>query len=654
MSDEELKDDPKEQVARWAVEFAAARKETTKFHERGAKIIKRFKDDRDRGADTNTRWNLFSSNVQTQQALLYGQTPKVDVTRRFGDSKDDAGRVAAQILERVLNCDVESPTDTYAQALWHALQDRLLPGMGMCRIRYEREEIETPAVEAELDEYGAELAPEVPASYELKRENVVVEYVPWKKHLWSPASTFNEVRWWAFAADLSRKQLVERFGDVGKLVPISTGKRKKGSVDEDGKNSPWGRAEVWEVWDKETKKVCWYVEGFHKLLDTKDDPLQLEGFWPFARPMTANATTDSLVPTPDFVLAQDLYNEIDEVSSRITNLEKAIVVRGAYDGANEGLKRLLSETANNELIPVSNFAAFMEKGGIAGAIAWMPLETIVLALDKLREYRTELQQALYQVTGMADIMRGQASAPGTTATEQSIKAKYGSVRMQALQDEFARFASDLQRLKAEVMCRFFEPSTLLERSNIMLTPDAELAQQAVELLKSKYGLYRVEVKPESVSLADFAAQRNEATEFVVGVSQFLSASAPLAQSMPGSAPFLLELLGLVMTRFRFAAEAEGIVDRAIQATKQQQQQPQGQPPPDPKLMAAQLKAQTDMQKVALEHQADLARIQAETQAEVAKQAAQAQFNAQEELARAQIKLRYEPKPKPKPLPGGVG
>lgn len=650
MSDEELKENPREQVARWAVEFAAARKETSKWHERGVKIIKRFKDDRDRKGDINTRWNLFSSNVQTQQALLYGQIPKVDVTRRFGDSQDDAGRVAAQILERVLNCDVESPTDTYAQALWHALQDRLLPGMGMCRLRYEREEEETEAVEAVVGEDGVEIAPAVPASFELKSENVVVEYVPWKKHLWSPASTFNEVRWWAFAADLSRKQLVKRFGDVGKLVPISTGKRKKGDVEEDAKHSPWGRAEVWEIWDKESKKVHWYVEGFSQLLETKDDPLQLEGFWPFARPMTANATTDSLVPTPDFVLAQDLYDEIDEVSSRITNLEKAIVVRGAYDGANDGLKRLLSETANNELIPVSNFAAFMEKGGIAGAIAWMPLDAIVTALDKLREYRAELQQALYQVTGMADIMRGQASAPGTTATEQSIKAKYGSVRMQALQDEFARFASDLQRLKSEVMCRFYEPETLIERSNILLTPDASLAQQAVELLKSKSGLYRVEVKPESVSLADFAAQRNEATEFVVGVSQFLSASAPLAQSMPGSAPFLLELLGLVMTRFRFAAEAEGIVDRAIQATKQQQQQPQGQPPPDPKLMAAQLKAQTDMQKVALEHQADLAKIQAETQAEVAKQAAQAQFNAQEELMRAQIKRKYEP---PRPPLGGI-
>jgi hypothetical protein len=374
------------------------------------------------------------------------------------------------------------------------------------------------------------------------------------------------------------------------------------------------------------------------LLDVKDDPLELQGFWPFPRPMTANATTDSLIPTPDFSLAQDLYNEIDELSTRIKTLEKAVSVRGAYDSTNEGLKRLLSEGNDNDLIPIENFASFVEKGGIAGAIAWLPLETIISALDKLCAQRVELQQALFQITGMSDIMRGQSSGPAVTATEQGIKAKFGSVRMQALQDEFARYASDLQRLKAEVMAKYFAPETLLERSNIMSTPDAPLAMQAIQLLQSKYGLYRIEVKPESVSLADFAAQRNEATEFVMGVSQFLTAAAPLAQALPGSQTALLELLGLVMTRFRFAGEAEGIIDRAIATLKAQPQQAQAQQP-DPKLLAAQLKAQTDMQKVQFEHQADMAKIEAETQAEVTKQRAQAAFNTQEEMARSALKAR---------------
>ena len=647
------KPDTDEQLERWNVEFEAARKEVAKWHTRGAKIVKRFKDDRDASQRGESRWNLFSSNVQTQMALLYGQVPKVDVARRFADSQDDVARVAASMLERVLNCDIESPTDTYAQALWHALQDRLLPGMGICRIRYEREEEMTEGEAQQVTEDGLEIAPEVPAESELKSEGVTVDYVPWKRHLWSPCETFDQARWWAFAVDMGRRQLVERFGPIGELVPLNSKKRKS---DDDTKATPWGRAEVWEIWDKESRKVYWYVEGYGKLLDVKDDPLQLEGFWPFPRPMMANATTDTLVPTPDFTLAQDLYNEIDDLSTRIRMLQKAVNVRGAYDATNKGLQRLLSEAASNELVPVAEFSAFMEKGGIQGAIAWMPLDVLVQALGELSKQRLELKAALFEITGMSDIMRGQSGAGDVTATEQSIKAKFGSVRMQAVQSDFARFASDLQRLKAEVMSRFYAPETIIQLSNIEMTPDAEHAQAAVQLIQSRIGLYRVEVKPEAVSLSDFAAMRSEASEFVTGVSSFLTAVAPLVQAVPGSAPALLELLGLVMSRFHGFDGAEGIIDRAIAQLKEQQTQQQAnpQPPPaDPKLQAAQLKAQTDLQRVTLEHQADMERIQAETQAEASKQRMQAVMDVQTAQAHAAIevqKARSLPMPHMKGMP----
>ena len=42
------------------------------------------------------------------------------------------------------------------------------------------------------------------------------------------------------------------------------------------------------------------------------------------------------------------------------------------------------------------------------------------ALEKLTAYRAELMGLLFQVTGMSDIMRGQASS-GATATEQALK-----------------------------------------------------------------------------------------------------------------------------------------------------------------------------------------------------------------------------------------
>lgn len=646
------------QVERWNVEFAAAKKELEPWHKRGKRIVKRFKDEREAAQKGESRTNLFSSNVQTQMALLYGQVPKVDVGRRFGDAQDDVARVAGNILERCLNCDIEDASDTYALALWHALQDNRLPGMGLCRIRYERQERPVEAIAAVLDEAtGRETAPAVEATTELEHESVVVEYVPWDEHLWSPAKTFDKVRWWAFRNEMGRSQGVARFGDIFKRVPLNA---KKGKSNDEKNSTPWDRAVVWEIWDKDDRKVHWYVEGFPQLLESKDDPLELAGFWPFARPMTANGTTDTLLPTPDFKLSQDLYDEIDDLSTRIKALQQAVAVRGVYDQANKGLQRLLNEAVGNELIPIGQFAALMEKGGIAGAIAWLPLEPIVRAIEVLSNKRRELKQDLFEVSGMADIMRGQGATDGVTATEQRIKAKFGSARLNQIQGDFARFASDLQRLKAECMSKYYEPQTLIQRSNIEYTPDRGLAQQAVELIKSRFGMYRVEVKPESVSLADFAEQRNEASEFVAGVSQFLTAATPLIEKVPGSGPALLELLGMVIARFNgFGQEAEAIIDKAIAELKQQQAKaaaagPQP-PPPDPKLEAEKVKQQGELQKVQLEHAADMQRLEGEAQLAASQQQAQTAANIQEEQAKAVIKVQaaHAMPQKPAPAPKGV-
>jgi hypothetical protein len=633
-------DSPQGRASRWGVEFAAARKEVERWHKQGEKIVKRFRDDRGE-RERGTRWNLFSSSVQTQAAMLYGQTPRVDVSRRFADPKDDVARVAAEMLERLLNTDIEDDADSYTLALQFALQDWRLPGLGNVRLRYVAEYGQSEAREAITDDEGNELAPAVEAAEEVTNEDVETEYVYWRDQLWSPCRTYHELRWWAFRSEMSRSDLVERFGEIGKLVPLGA-KRNKGRYDsaDSARSDPWSRAEVWEIWDKEAREVVWFVDGFGRTLDAKRDTLGLAGFWPFPRPMIANSTTSTMVPVPDFVLAQDLYNEIDEVSTRITTLEKAIRVAGVYDANSKEIQRLLSETSDrNELIPVAGWGAFSEKGGLVGAVAWLPLEQIVMALDKLREYRAELQQALWQITGMGDIMRGQATTAGKTATEAGIQAGFGSVRITAAKDEFARFAGDVQRLKAEIIAKHFRPETIVQRSNVMLTGDAPLAQQAAELIKSKGGLWRVEVKADSVSMADLAGQRSEAGEFVQGLSTFLTAAQPLAATVPGAAPFLLELLGLVMTRFKFADQAEGILDRAIAAAQQSGQQASAPPPPDPKIQAAQIKAQADQQRLAQEQAFQLQKLQAETIQQDEQQRSQALWNVREEAAKTHLKVQ---------------
>jgi hypothetical protein len=62
---------------------------------------------------------------------------------------------------------------------------------------------------------------------------------------------------------------------------------------------------------------------------------------------------------------------------------------------------------------------------------------------------------MFQVDGTSDIMRGQATEGGATATEQAIKAKYGSIRGGKAQKRFARFCSEAQSIRGEIICKHF-------------------------------------------------------------------------------------------------------------------------------------------------------------------------------------------------------
>ncbi len=653
-------DTPQGKAQRWTLEFAAARRALDPWHKVGEKIDKEFRNEVEATTTGETRLNLFTADVTTMMALMHGQTPRVSVSRRFADAKDDDARVAGEMLERLLNCDIARDEDGFQPAIKTALSDRLLPGLANCRVRYTMGETETiegkPAV---LDEVtGQELAPEVPERESRPNEDADTDYVHWQDQLWSPCRVWQELQWWSFKNRMDREALIERFGEkIGSQIPLNS-KR----VGADGSRDPWGRADVWEIYDKTTRTVCWFVEGFPTILDEKPDPLELDGFWPFAEPMFANITTSKLVPRPDFAIHQDQYNEVHNLETRLHELSESIRVSGLYNAANENIPDMLSETGRGKMIPVKNWAMHGESGGLRGQTDWFPLEQVVGAIQVLQERLSTRIDLLRQATGWSDIMRGEATQAGATATEQRVKARSGSVRIQRLQDEFARFASGIQKLRAEIICKHFEPSTIIARSNAeRFIEDPQQIQRAVALLKSpRFAEYRIEVKPEALAIQDFAATKQERTEVLASLTQFFQAMAPLAQGMPGSMPHLLEMAQWSVSGLRGASQIEGTFDRMIteakQAAEQAKANPQ-QPPPDPKIVAAQMKNQGEAQKLQGEmlkmekatqlHGVELSQ---ETFAKAQQEKNQEESNVQEHFRKQQITNALKPPELPKEFP----
>lgn len=642
---------PKRDAAYWQDEIESWEKRVRKWHKRGGNTVKKYEEDK--AGDATRSLNIFHSNVNTLLSMLYGAVPKVDVSRRHADQNDDISRVASLMLHRILNTDIQISGESFASMLRSALQDRLLPGLGTARARYSVK-TEKVQVAAQIDMLTGETLVEGYEEERVVSEHVDFDYVHWEDFAWSYARTWDEVNWIGFRTRLQKHEVEARFGK--KIAKKLQYKRVK-PTDDSGNDTQDSRdtAEIWEIWDKETRTVYWFQKSCAQLLDKKADPLKLQKFYPCPSPMIANTTTKQYLPTPDYVYLQDLYNEIDVLQTRIHYITKALKVVGVYDKSNDGVKRIMTEGTENDLVPVDNWAMFAERGGMKGVVDWFPLETVANTLDRLRGIRNETIELLYSTSGLQDAM-GSALTGGqpSSATEQALRARKSSVNVQFLQDDFARFASDLQRIKAEIIARHYEPETIVKQSHMNNSIDQQLIPQALQLIKNPGdAVWAIEIRPESIAMIDYAQLKSERTEYLTALSTYLQSAQAAGKVAPSIGPMLMELLKWGLAGFKGSSEIEGVVDQAMDQLKKDQQaaqQAQSQQPPDPALIKAQmdmqkqlakfqqdmqkqwLKSNQEMQKLSAELRKDLATIHAKSQADVNKEAAQAHFNILEKRA----------------------
>ena len=579
---------------RWGTEIQAADQELTKFHDESRRIVARYLDKRDAYGKDESKVNLFWSTMKVLLSMLYARPPKADVSRTFQDFEDDVARVAGTMLQRILNRGFDDNTSTWDTNVRQGIEDWLVVGLGQIWLRYEVE-TEPYTIEAVLDPMtGQELVPAQEAE-RIVDEDAPCDYIYWEDFYWSPARTWGEVRWVARRVYMTKDQLTERFGEeIAAVVPLGKPQSKANVNDQAVKHDPWSKAEVFEIWCKETRKVYWYAKGSDVILDVKDDPLQLEGFFPCPKPVAANVTSSNFLPRADYVFAQDQFNELDEINTRITWLTRAAKVVGVYDRSAEGIQRVFQQGAENQLIPVDNWALFAERGGIKGQVDWVPIDQVTNAIERLRQYRQDKVMQIYEVLGISDIMRGSTKASETAAAQQ-IKAQFGSTRIQLMQFYIADWISQALRIKAEIICKHWQPETIVRRSNIERTPDAQLAGQAIELLKNEeMAEYRITIEADSMAALDWAAERDAAVQFMQGLGAFISQTAPMAQQVPEAGPYLLRMMQWAVSKFRVSTQIESILDQAAAGMQQQLQQPKQPPQPDPDTV---MKVQIEQEKL---------------------------------------------------------
>ncbi len=685
-------------------DISAYDREFAKWEKRVEKILKRYRDDHQRETNDSARFNILWSNVQVLVPATFARVPQPDVSRRFRDN-DPTGRVAALILERGLDFEVQHYPD-YRDTMKQCVLDRFLGGRGTAWVRYEPHFKTDPNAQKSEPEDGAQITEDVEAEApeeQLDYECAPVDYVHWRDFGHSVARTWEEVtRVWRWVY-MSESAVNERFGaEIAKKIPYDASPRDNPDRTRDGTEQK-KQAKVCELWDKEKGVAVWFSKSLKSILDERDDPLKLQQFFPTPKPLFATLTNESLVPIPDFTLYQYQANQLDVLADRSDGLAKMLQLKGVYDGsADSSLARLFTEGENGTLLPVKNWAAFAEKGGLKGQIDVYDLTPLVKASEAIDSKMEVVKNQVYEIMGISDIVRG-ASDPNETLGAQELKGQYTSMRTTSMKADVARFATDLLQIKAQIMCSKFNPATLaaiaaVDQLNpadkplvyqmapgpvgpngqpgpsqpvpgpdgkplaagpamaLLVGPErlAEPAAESPNPLRS----FRIEVNADSMVQMNEQEEKASRMEFLKANGEFMDRASQMAVQAGAAAPIIMplvmEMWKFGVTGFKVGKAIEGAFDQAADKLKELAANPPP-PQPDPKVVAEQGKqalaaqqqqhdamiAQREQQQSELVAQHEAAMQQAEERRQQLEAAAEHQREMQEQANRAALEQQKQ-------------
>jgi hypothetical protein len=571
---------PTGEYRRYTTEVKLAEREFQDYIERCKKIVKRYRDEDRKGQgsdDLPARFNCLWSNTETLAPALYSRTPNVQVDRRFKDS-DPVGRAACQIWERATQFALDNYD--FDGTMRAVLKDYQLCGRGTAWIRYE------PAVEDDGISY----------------QEVSCDHVHYRDFGHMPAKQWRNVRGVWRKIYLTRKQLKQRFGKIGAKVPLDWSPMDSGMGRDTDDSKENKQACVYEYWDADNMRVVWFSKGYTDgLLDNIEDPLGLHDFFPTPKPLFGTTTTDSLIPIPDYALYQDQARELDVLTMKIALLEDAIRMVGFYDGTyTSEMNSLYSNPRTNEMIPIHNWQKLQAAGGMKGIAEWMSIKEIIEALSALYNARDKVKQDMYEITGVADVIRG-ASSMGSapvTATERRIQGQFATLRLQDKQKDVERYARDLIALQGEVIAEHFEPEILAAMTGYDISqPDIQqVFMPAIQLLKNDpMRSFRISLETDSMIAVDDAYEKQQTNEFMQMFGQVMQGSMQAVMQMPVLAPMFAEAMLFCTRRFKAGRALETAIEQGMQSLNQMAQQSMSQPKQDPEVLKVQARAQLEQQ-----------------------------------------------------------
>ncbi len=624
----------------WHIELESADKAEKDWRDRGRQVVSRYRDERNTdsfGAGIYKQFNILWSNTETMKGALFARMPKPDVRRRYNNNNPVTRQVAV-MLERAL----QYGNEIYAadKPIKAAIEDYLLPGRGVVWVVYEPVFVTESIQVDSVDELGN--AMQIQDEQErIADQRCYFEYVNWEDYRESPAKRPEDVYWKARRHLLTRDELIEKGFKNAKNIPLNWSPEPTEGYQEEY-SEVFSRAEVWEIWDKYTRKRFFISRGYNEVLAEDDDPYELENFFPCPDSLVAIRTNETSVPIPEFTLYQDQADELDRITTRIGNLIEGLKRRGVYDASVPELSHL-ADAGDNDFVPSENFAQLAAKGGLSAVFQQEDISPIAQVLQGLYAQRSQLLDTIYQITGISDIIRGSTKA-SETATAQQLKAQFGSMRMRKKQSEIAEYIRDLFRIKAEIVAEHYEPETLANMTAMPVSPEM------IQIMRDdKLRSYSIDIESDATIFEDEEQEKKTRVEFLQSFGGYLQQTIQMVNQSPMLTPLAFQALRFLMGAWKVGRTFEDVIDQTeAQLTQQAQQAMQRGPQPSEVERIAQAKMQTELQKEKLKQQGKLADIQSKERTGISKiqsevESSKARSDAKKELSMMENEIKIADK-----------
>lgn len=559
------------------------------------------------------RFNVLFSNTQLLLAALVNNNPKPVIRVRFPKENAQSAperqlaRTVGEVSERAVLFNNEETH--FHNALRDLALCALLHGRGVFWLSYE--------TNLDTEESGTQIT----------RQAVRVQNLGYKDLLCSYARSWEQTAWVARRHIMTQHDLNEKFGTAtAAQIPLTY---KEDTKNPSAQKGAADAAVVWEIWDKEEKNVIFVSENYPEILQRLDDPLGLPGFFPCPKPLQF-IETPSMDPVPEYRLYKKTAKEVDRICGRINALMQAVkAVACAPASVSKELSQLAEEDDGAVVsVDVPEIGA---NGGLENIISEYPNASKIQVLSALEQRKHTALQEIYDITGIADILRGQGSAE-ETATQSRIKGVFGSLRLKSRQRALQVFVRDTFKMITDIICENFteeilRPLTCIELPTQQQKAQAIIAQenckqqgqplpaevsQTLEkpswteviatLREDKLRSYTIEVESTATAFEEGENEKQERLDLFKQTVSTLQAALPLMAAQPELAGMFKNLLNFTVDAFGQSRVLKESVEAALSALEQKFTAPKPSAGPSPEQMLAQaemMKAQVEIKKAQL-------------------------------------------------------